>query len=229
MLNNNSAYISALHTPGRLESTGKGKKVLVNYALSDFFCEVFDTLDALLASLPELLKKYNTKGYETEALQRAVLRDGFAAVEASVYDRTLDFLEKSGFYPSARKELAQKNVEAIPEGLKKEIEAFKLDFDASLKELSDVAEISIDDLRLNHGRLRLPSSVREEIPAKFTIPVEEKTFKAVDKIRSVAAIIAEVKKSYPAVVYDLISRIVSGREYTDDELVSILVKQPSAK
>lgn len=229
MLFNNSAYLAALQAPGRLEGAGKGHKVLVYDALSNFFCEVFDTLDSLLASLPGILKKYDTKGYETEALQRAVLRDGFPAVEASVYNNTLEFLEKSGFYPSARKDLARKNVEAIPKELKREIEVFKLDFDARLNELSEVAEVSIDDLRLNHGRLRFPTTVRESIPAKFTTPVEEKTFKVVEKIRSVAATIAEVKKSYPPVVYDLIGNLVAGREYTDEELVSTLVKDAPTK
>lgn len=225
MLGNNSAYVNALYSAGRLEGIGK-TKTLVRDEMINFFVDVFDSLDSILASLPEVLKRYETKGYDTEALQRAVLREGFSAVQQSVYNDTLAQAAKLGLYPSVQKELAKKNMASIPQGLKPEIEALVLEFNSSLSEFSEVAEIGVDGLKFSYGRLRVPSKFREEIPAKFTIPVDEKTRKGVEKIRAAAAVLAEIKKDFSPVIYDMVAQMAKGKQYTDSVLVSVLLGLP---
>lgn len=231
----NNALFEATRTPAIYKSAGKGKAVLIRQAMIDYMTGICDAIDAALAQIPQLLQKYKLSEFDNEILQRAILKDGFGAVQVAVYNRTVKSLEKSGLFPQLQKELANKNVDCIPLELRPELEAVAREIKECNRELME--PIDLETLWFRSGKLRVPPKYREGIEPRFILPVPEKDFKTVEKIREAAAILAELKKrgiqiedglrtppagGAPILCQGLISRMASGSSYTDAELFGLL-------
>jgi len=232
----NNALFEALQTPATLEDAGRGKLVLVRKSMIDHFTGIVDSIDTALAQIPQLLAKYKLQEFDTEPLQRSILQDGFAAVEAAVESRTLRNLEKSGLFPKLQKELAARNVECIPQGLRPELEAACREIQGLISELD--IPVDLGALWFRSGKLRVPPKYREDIAPRYTVEVSTKQRKAVEKFRKAAEAIAELKAEYPNLRYSdyhyqspdgrtyinsgIISRLANGDKYTDAELLGLL-------
>lgn len=226
-------------TPILMEE-GRGKFVLVRKGLIDYFTELCTSIDSLLAQIPQLLAKHQLQEYDTEPLQRAILRDGFAAVQGAVYNRTIKNLEKSGLFPKVQKELANKNVDCLPEELRGEIEDLCREIQELARELEE--PLDFEALWFRSGKLRIPPKYLEGIAPRYTLPVSDKERKTVAQIRQAAELIEEIKKAgvelsggsylspadgklYPTP--GLLERLTDGKKYTDAELLAVVKKIPS--
>ena len=87
------------------------------------------------------------------------------------------------------------------------------------------------------GKLRVQPKNREAIAPRFTIPVSEKDFKTIEKIRQTSSLMAELKECGVSVADEMrlappdnkpffspgvISRIAGGSKYDDAELLGFL-------
>ena len=233
----NNALLEARLAPATLDKREKGKEVLVRTSMINYFTGICNAIDEALASFPVMLKKYGLAEYDNEPLQRAMLRDGFAAVQLAVRARTLERLEKSGLFPKVRTRLAEENVDAIPQGLRDELEATVEGIKGYSKTLD--APIDFETLWFKSGKLRIPPKYRAEIEPRYTLEVSDKDRKTVEKIREAAAIFADLQKHFPTVqiadtmrvppaggspilAQGLITRMANGSGYTDAELLGYL-------
>lgn len=231
----NNALLEARRAPAVLEKKERGKEVLIRTAMIQFFTGTCDAIDEALAQLPALLKKHGLAEYDNEPLQRAMLRDGFAAVQLAVRDRTLNRLEKSGLFPKVRTRLAEENVDAIPQGLRDEVEAVVRGISALNRDLD--CAMDFDTLWFKSGKLRIPPKYRAEIEPRYTLEVSSKDRKTVEKIREAAAIFADLNAQgvqvgdemrvppsggSPILAPGLITRMAQGSGYSDAELLGLL-------
>lgn len=231
----NATLIEAMKAPAVLEKRERGKEVLIRTALIQFYMGTCDAIDKALAQLPALLKKHGLAEYDNEPLQRSMLSDGFAAVQVAVKNRTLDRLEKSGLFPKVRERFANENTDAIPQGLRDELEATVREINVLNKELD--LPVDFGALWFKSGKLRIPPKYRAEIEPRYTIEVSSKQRKAVEKFRKAEEAIAELKAEYPNLRYSdypfhspdgrtyinsgIISSLANGYKYTDAELLGL--------
>ena len=231
----NNALLEARLAPATLDKREKGKEVLVRTSMINYFKGICDAIDEALASFPVMLKKYGLAEYDNEPLQRAMLRDGFAAVQLAVRDRTLNRLEKSGLFPKVRTRLAEENVDAIPQGLRDEVEAVVRGISALNRDLD--CAMDFDTLLFRSGKLRIPPKYRAEIEPRYTLEVSSKDRKTVERIREAASILSDLEAQgvrvgdemrvppsggSPVLAPGLITRMVRGSGYTDAERLGLL-------
>lgn len=231
----NNALLEARLAPATLDKREKGKEVLVRTSMINYFTGICNAIDEALASFPVMLKKYGLAEYDNEPLQRAMLRDGFAAVQLAVRDRTLNRLEKSGLFPKVRTRLAEENVDAIPQGLRDEVEAVVREISALNRDLDRAMDF--DTLWFKSGKLRIPPKYRAEIEPRYTLEVSSKDRKTVERIREAASILSDLEAQgvrvgdemrippsggSPVLSPGLITRMVRGSGYTDAELLGLL-------
>lgn len=230
----NSALFEARQAPAILERRERGKEVLVRSAMINYFTGLCDALDNAFAQLPVLLKKYDLAEYDNEVTQRAILAGGFDAVQRAVHDRTLLQMEKYNFLPKLRERYARENADAVPRGLRDELEALLREINALNRDM----DISLDyaSLWFKSGKLRIPPKFRADIEPRYTLEVSSRDRKAIEKIREAAAILAEIQ-GYGISIADqmrispadgkaylapgLITRISKGEGYTDAELLGL--------
>lgn len=218
-----------------MEKRERGKEVLVRTAMVKFIMENCDSIDEALAQIPALLKKYGMGEYDNEPTQRAILQDGFTAVQVAVRDNTLARLEKTGLFPKVRQRLASENMDAIPQGLREELEALVREIHAYNKDLD--TPVDFESLWFRSGKLRIPPKFREAVAPRFTMEVTSKDRNTVEKIRQAAALLAELKERGVQIADSmrvspadgkayhspgLLSRMAGGSGYTDSELLGLL-------
>lgn len=230
----NSALIEARRAPAVLEKREKGKEVLVRTSMVNYLTDTCRAIDTALAEIPQLLQKYELSEYDTEVLQRSILREGFAAVQVAVRKRSLDNMKKYGLLPKAREEWADKNTEAIPQALRDELEATVREIKALNSDLDE--PVNLEALWFRSGKLRIYPKYYEAIAPRCTLAVTDKERKTVEKIRTAAAILAELKAQglqvgddfrpspdgKPYLFRGLITRMAQGSGYTDAELLGLL-------
>ncbi len=233
----NNALLEAKRATAKLEKREKGKFVLVREQMISFFMDTCKAIDEALATIPQTLKKHNLSDIDGERTQRAILREGFPAVEEAAlayYERTL---EKGGILvPSVRRKYALEQEGAVcTEALKQDIEAIVREVRALNTEL--LPPMDLEGLWFRSGKLRVPPKYLEGIAPACTLEVPEKDFKTVEQIRTAAAILAELKARGVQIADDmqispangkpylspgLITRMASGAKYTDAELLGML-------
>lgn len=231
----NNALLEAKFAPATLEQREKGKAVLVRAAMITYLTDTCRAIDAALAEIPQLLQKYKLSDYDTEVLQRSILREGFAAVQVAVRKRTLDRLEKAGLFPKVRERLADENTEAIPQALRDELEATVREIRALNADLDE--PVDLEALWFRSGKLRIYPKYYEAIAPRYTLAVTEKERKTVEKIREAACLLADLKgqgvqigdemrispaDGKPYLSPGLITRMAQGSGYTDAELLGLL-------
>lgn len=231
----NADLLAATLAPAALEKREKGKEVLVRTAMISYTKGILEAIDSALAEIPQILQKHKLADFDGEALQRAILRDGFPAVQVAVKEHTLKRLEKSGLFPKLREKLAAENVDCIPQGAREELEAVVREINALNSDLQ--ARVDLGALRFSYGRLRVPPKVYEEVAPRYTLEVTPKERKTVEKIREAACICAELKAQGVQIADDmrispadgkpylapgLITRMAGGSGYTDAELLGLL-------
>lgn len=235
----NNALIEARKAPGVLEKREDGKTVLVRTAMIDYYGGICEMVEGALAEIPEILKRYGLAEYDGEPLQRAILKDGFQAVERAVYDATLARLKKTNFFPGMQEELARKNVESIPgagaarESLEKVINEIR-----TACEDIEFPRIDLGALVFESGRLKIPASYFESVRAVYTLEISLNHTETVKKIREAAALMADLEAlgiqvkdqmripprgGNPILAPGLITRIVGGAQYSDAELIGAIL------
>lgn len=232
----NNIFYEANRTPAVLQEDKKGNPVaLVRQDMIDAMKGICEDINANLAKIPQLLQENNLSEYDSEALQRDIVRNGFDALQVEVYDRTLRNLEKTGLFPKIRKELATKNADCLPQELRTELDGIRDCIKSSNRDL--IRPINLDDLMFEEGKLRIPAEALDFIVPTFTIAISSDDADTVKKIRDAAALMAELKfrgvqvsdemcipprGGNPILVPGLITRMASGSEYTDAELLGLL-------
>ena len=190
-----SEIFEALQAPGTLEKTDKGK-VLVKNAMIQLVRSKCESLDNLLASIPQTLAKYELADYATEGVQREILTDGASVVVSEVMRRTRIELRKSGLFPALVEELARRNADCISRNFRDEIKNL-CDGIRSLRQwLSGFGIVIGDDdnsLWFRSGKLRVAPKILEGIAPRFTIPVGDKDLKLVKKLREVADLLKDIQ------------------------------------
>ncbi len=231
----NAAFFDAMKAPATLEKREKGREVLVRTRMIQYIMETCDAIDEGLAQIPALLKKYGLAEYDTEPVQRAIIQDGFTAVQVAVRDNTLARLEKAGLFPKVRQRLASENMDAIPQGLREELSTLVGEIHAYNKDLD--TPVDFETLWFRSGKLRIAPKYREAVAPRFTLEVSHKDRETVEKIRQAAALLSELKergvriadsmrvspadgKAYQSP--GLLTRMASGSGYTDAELLGLL-------
>lgn len=230
-----STFLEAKLAPATLEKREKGKEVLIRTKMIEYILSTCDAIDEALAQLPALLKKHGLAEFDSEPLQRAMLREGFGAVQLAVRERTLSRLEKSGLFPKVRQRLAEENVDAIPQGLREELGAL-VDGIRGLNKDLDLA-VDFEGLWFRSGKLRIPPKYREAVAPRYTLEVPGKDRKTVEKIREAASLLVDLKAQGVQIADDmrispadgkpylapgLITRMASGSGYSDAELLGLL-------
>lgn len=230
----NHALIEARRAPGILKKTETGE-VLVRVSMVSYISGILDAIDESLARIPSTLEQNGMQEYNSEELQRQILRDGFDAVRSAVRARTLAKLEESALFPKVRDRLVEENVDAIPRGVDEEITGLVSTIDGLRRELD--CDLDTETLVFESGKLCIPTTYREAIEPRYTLPVTEKDREAADEIRQIARSLAKLKKrglqiedrmmipprgGNPFLSPGLITRMVQGSKYSDDELVGFL-------
>lgn len=233
----NNALFEARKAPAVLEQREKGKRVLVRTEMIKYIEGICAGIDNALAEIPQLLKKHGLAEYDNERLQRAILQDGVPAVEEAVLNRVSAAMEKGGIIaPKLRRKLALESVEELcTPALKQDLEALLREIEGFNKDLD--TPVNLETLWFRSGKLRIQPKYLEGIAPRYTLPVEEKELKTVEKIREAAALIADLKAKgvqvsdamrvppaggNPILAEGLITRMAKGTGYTDAELLGLL-------
>ena len=233
----NAGLLDAKSAPATLETREDGREVLVRDKMITYLTDICDSIDETLAQLPALIKKYSLSEYANEAIYRAMLVDGFGAVQEAVIERTRAKLRQSGLFPKLVEKLAVENVECIPPEFRKELE----EVIRGLKDLNAELDVQLPEdfgtLQYISGKLLIPGFYRDEITARYTLSISGKERDTVKKIRRAAAILADLKDrglqiadamrippsgGSPILVPGLITRMAAGSEYTDAELLGLV-------
>lgn len=232
----------AARKTGRLEKVEGKTPIIVRDGMIEYYTALCQSINQDLAGIPKALKQFGLAEYDGEGLQRSILRIGFHAVENAVYDSTLLRLKKIGLFPGVQEELAAKNVEAIPNlnDVREEINNISYNVKTNLEGLDQ--KIDLESLVFSSGSLCVPREYIEAIPTRYTIPVTDEDLAIVEKLKSVGEIIKLLKTSGiqlndeirnpirgggPAMVSKgLISQFAEGFEFTEAELVSLVIGIP---
>lgn len=230
---------------GRIEKTEGKNPVIVRDGMIEYYTTLCQSINQDLTGITKALKAFGLGEYDGEELQRSILRIGFHAVENAVYDSTLLRLKKIGLFPGVQEELAVKNVEAIPNlsDVRTEIDNISRNVKDNLEALDQ--KLELEALVFSSGSLCIPREYVEAIPARYTIPVTDEALAVVEKLKSVGEIIRLLKTSGiqlndkvmnpirgggPAMVSKgLISQFAEGFEFTEAELVSLVMGIPFAR
>lgn len=217
----------ARRAPAVLEARERGRFVLVRQTVIDHITEACKAIDSTLAQIPALLEKYGLQEYNTEPLQRAILSDGYAAIEGAVYRNTVEKMAKIGLFPTVQRKYANDNVAAIPAGLKQEIENLLGEIKGYAAELDLAPDFGA--LWFRSGKLRIPPQYVSAIAPRYEFPVSDKDRKAMERIREAAKILAsievpekEITTGVTVPAFDPIkiaTNIAKGEKYTDAELL----------
>lgn len=232
----NNSLIEARRASATLTTNENGKEILVRESMISYISGTCDALDEALSRIPAVLQQYElSEEYDTEQLQRAIVRDGYAAIVLAVRAHTIARLEQSGLFPKVRAQLAEQNVDALEPSLRDEVEAIVSEING-LNSALDI-QLELAGLWFEDGKLRIPPKYRSEIPARYTLAVSSKDRKTVEQIREAATIIRNLQKAgvqtademrvppaggSPILAPGLISRMAQGSKYSDGELLGLL-------